>query len=555
MGAPDRRVRRRSAADRDGQGRQESAAGAVPGVGPGHGVTAEVVVRRRGGLVGVLVAEAISQVGTKMTFVALPWLVLVETGSPTMMGLVAAAEMVPYVAAGVLGAPWIDRLGAWRVTVDADLLSAVALMGIVLGYRDLGFGALLVLVAIAGGLRGLSDRARAVLLRPMIELAGAETARVTGFYDGIGRLTTLIGAPVGGLLIAWTDPLTVMGVDAATFAASGLIVAALVRMPEPEAVAEPAGARESYLESLRGGFTYLKYDRLILGVLVMLFVSNLATQAHQVVFVPLWVSQRLGTPAGLGVVFGSFALGAVIGNVAFTAMAKRLPRYVTLTAGYLVGGAPRMLVLAFTDSLPVVVTVLFLSGVGLAAVNPIIGAVLYQRVPVAYQARVFGLAAAFAYAGLPVGSLVGGWLAQSAGLTVGLLVCGFVLLAATLSPVFGYRTWRQLDNTTTAFAVPEPVPPLTVTLAYADGTWRIGATRGRTELTAPRELDAATALRTVERLALPEAYAAAEHIVSGEREEARTEAERLRIQLAAAEARLSQFDDKAAEHLSNLAVS
>lgn len=513
-------------------------------------MTSQAVPRRRGGLVGVLLAETISQVGTKMTFVALPWLVLVETGSPTMMGLVAAAEMVPYVAAGVLGAPWIDRLGTWRVTVDADLLSAVALMGLVLGYRDLGFGALLVLVAVAGGLRGLSDRARAVLLRPMIEQAGAERTRITGLYDGIGRLTTLIGAPVGGLLSAWTDPLTVMGADAATFAASGLIVAALVRMPPPAVPeGEPVAPRESYLESLRGGFVYLQYDRLILGVLVMLFVSNLATQAHQVVFVPLWVSERLGTPAGLGVVFGSFALGAVVGNVAFTAMAKRLPRYLTLTAGYLVGGAPRMLVLAFTDELPVVVAVLFLSGVGLAAVNPIIGAVLYQRVPVAYQARVFGLAAAFAYAGLPVGSLLGGWLAQGAGLSAGLLLCGLVLLAATLSPVVGYRTWKQLDDTTTAFDVPEPVLPLAVTLIYADGTWRLLATRGRRELGVPRELDAATALRTVGALEVPEAYAAAEGIVAGERAEVRAEATRLRAQLADAEARLSRLEAGAVQPL------
>lgn len=519
-------------------------------------MTPSTAARRRGGLVGVLTAEAISQVGTKMTFVALPWLVLVETGSPTMMGLVAAAEMMPYVAAGVFGAPYIDRLGAWRVTVDADLLSALALIGIVLGYHDLGFGALLALVAVAGGLRGLSDRARAVLLRPMIEQAGADTTRVTGLYDGIGRLTTLVGAPVGGLLIAWTDPLTVMGVDAATFAVSGLVIAALVRMPAPAEGAEQVTPRpaESYLDSLRGGFGYLRHDRLILGVLVMLFVSNLATQAHQVVFVPLWVSQRLGTPAGLGLVFGSFALGAVVGNVAFTAMAKRLPRYLTLTAGYLVGGAPRMLVLAFADELPVVVAVLFLSGVGLAAVNPIIGAVLYQRVPVAYQARVFGLAAAFAYAGLPVGSLVGGWLAQGLGLTAGLVICGLVLLAATLSPVVGYRTWRQLDHTSTAFDVPEPVLPLTVTLAYAGGQWRLAARHGRAELAEPRSLPAAEALRKVASLELPEAYAAAERIVDGERDAARAEAERLRSQLADAEARLRALETPALPAVPDLAA-
>ncbi|MFD0597952.1 hypothetical protein ACFQZ4_41515 [Catellatospora coxensis] len=129
-----------------------------------------------------------------------------------------------------------------------------------------------------------------------------------------------------------------------------------------------------------------------------------------------------------------------------------------------------------------------------------------------------------------------------AGLTAGLLVCGLVLLAATSSPVFGYRTWRRLDDTSTAFDVPETVPPLTVTLAYADGTWRVLATRGRVELAAPRELDPAAALRTVGALEVPEAYAAAERIVAGEREQAQAEAERLRALLADAQARLARLE-------------
>lgn len=493
----------------------------------------------RAGLVAVLGAEAVSQVGTKMTFVALPWLVLVDTGSPTRMGLIAAAEMLPYVLAGVIGAPLIDRRSPWRMSIDTDLVSAVAFGAVVATYHRFGLGALAALVAVAGAARGLGDRSRAVLLRPQIEAAGVNVTRATAMYDGIGRLTSLVGVPIGGVLIAWLGSPRVIGLDAMTFALSAMLVAAFVRPP----AMQPAGgqpAPEPYLRALRGGVEHLRRDRLLVGMLLMLLVTNLSNQAHQVVFIPLWVNDRLGTPAGLGLVFGSFALGAVMGNLVFTALAPRLPRHLTLTVGYLVGGAPRMLILALSDSLPVVVAVLFLAGVGLASVNPIIGAVLYQRVPAALQARVFGLTAAVAYAGLPLGSVLGGATAEYLGLTWALFLVSTVVFAATLSPVVGYRTWREMDS-----GSPTDVDrsgPLRVTLAYEAGQWRLSARRGRQSLVAPRAIEPAQALRHVARLELPEALVAAEEIVSAQRDETKRRAEALRAELSEVEARLAALD-------------
>ena len=42
----------------------------------------------------ILAAEAVSSLGTQMTFVALPWFVLTATGSATRMGLVFAVELL-----------------------------------------------------------------------------------------------------------------------------------------------------------------------------------------------------------------------------------------------------------------------------------------------------------------------------------------------------------------------------------------------------------------------------------------------------------------------------
>src|SRR6185436_5834274 len=109
--------------------------------------------------------------------------------------------------------------------------------------------------------------------------------------------------------------------------------------------------------------------------------------------------------------------------------------------------------LAFSDSLPTVLAVSFVCGIATSSVNPTIGALLYQRVPAGLQARVFGLTGAVAHGGLAVGGLVGAWAVAGVGLRGGLVVAGLMYFAATLTPVFGHRLWRQVDDIPTTRGV------------------------------------------------------------------------------------------------------
>ena len=54
-------------------------------------------------LTGFLGAVGVSTLGTRMSFLALPWLVLTTTGSATLTGIVAFAEMALYVTVQALG--------------------------------------------------------------------------------------------------------------------------------------------------------------------------------------------------------------------------------------------------------------------------------------------------------------------------------------------------------------------------------------------------------------------------------------------------------------------
>ncbi|MGI5147540.1 MFS transporter [Plantactinospora sp. CA-294935] len=421
--------------------------------------------RDRRPLVGLLVAEGVSLVGSRMSMVALPWFTLVVTGSAARTGVVAFAEMLPYVLACALGGPLIDRVGARRTSIVADLGSAAAVATVPLLHLAglLRFGTLIGLVAVAGLLRGLGDTAKRVVFPETVAAAGTPMTRATSMHDGLSRLATLLGAPLAGLLIAVLDAPLVLLLDAGTFLVGALLVALAV--PKRLRTVEPAPAgdgatpdREPYLVALRAGLRYLRHDRLVHGILLMLLVTNLADAAYTAVLTPVWASEVVRSSTALGLLAASFALGAVLGNVVFTVVAHRVPRFTVFAVGFLLAGAPRFVALALLDRLWVIYLVSFVAGISVAAINPILGAVSFERIPERLRARVLGLTHAAAWAGIPLGGLLGGLAVQELRLPVACLVFAGAYLLVTLLP-FVMPVWRELDRPPTPPAGTRAEPP------------------------------------------------------------------------------------------------
>ena len=306
-----------------------------------------MIARRGVPLIGLLAAETVSRIGSRMSMVALPWFVLVLTGSPAKAGVMAFAEMLPYVLACALGGPLLDRVGVRRASIAADAVSAVAVAAIPMLYRSgqLGFGALLVAVAVAGLLRALGDTAKQSVFGQVVPASDMDLTRATGLHDGLSRLSGMLGAPLAGLLIAALDAPTVLLIDAATFAFGAVVV--LVTVPRPTPRLSRSGAdgdhgtdRESYLASLRAGWRFLRGERLVLSISVMLVLTNFFDQAYSSVLAPVWARDVVGSAAALGVLFGLTGLGAVLGNAVFVVVAPRVPRWAVFAFGFLVGGSP-----------------------------------------------------------------------------------------------------------------------------------------------------------------------------------------------------------------------
>ena len=140
------------------------------------------MTRRSGSVAGLLVLIALANTGTRMMAIAVPWFVLVSTGSATRTGLVAAFELAPYVLAKALGGPVVDRLGQRRVSIAADLASAatIGLNPLTYALGVLSLPLLLGLVAVAGALRGPGDTAKHTAVPIIADRAGRPMQRLTG---------------------------------------------------------------------------------------------------------------------------------------------------------------------------------------------------------------------------------------------------------------------------------------------------------------------------------------------------------------------------------------
>ncbi|WDV56134.1 MFS transporter [Streptomyces coeruleorubidus] len=397
---------------------------------------------------GVLAAMAVSLTGTRISVVALPWFVLVTTGSATQTGLVAFCEMTPYVVVKAFTGPLVDRIGPRAVSWTTDLASATAAAAVPLLHTLdlLSFPLLLVLVALIGAARGPGDLAKEVMVPEAADRGRVPLERATGLSGAIERLASTVGLTAGGSLVALLGPLTGLAVNAGCFALGSLII----KLALPRGMGEtreeaPSQAGETgpgYWRRFGEGFTFLRGEPLLLTVIVMVGITNLLDAAFNSVLVPVWARESGNGPTAIGLMGGVMGAAAVGGSLIAAVVAHRLPRRMVVLTGFLLAGAPRFLILAFDAPLGVVLAVFAVGGFGVGFVNPVLGAVLVERVPRRMLGRVNALVDSLAWAGIPLGGLIAGAAVTAAGLAPVLLAGGAAYFLTT--NLAGLRPeWRQ----------------------------------------------------------------------------------------------------------------
>jgi len=398
-------------------------------------------------LAAVLGASAVSLTGTRISAIALPWFVLVTTGSATRTGLIAFCEMTPYVIVKALTGPLVDRVGPRTVSWTTDTVSAAAacLVPLLHALGLLSFWMLLPLVAVIGAARGPGDLSKEIMIPEAADRSQVPLERATGLAGVTERLASAVGPAAGGALVALLGPMAGLVTNAVCFALGSLIVT--LALPAGMGHGHPArDAQEpGYWRRFGEGFHFLRDEPLLLTIIVMVGVTNLLDAGFMTVLVPIWAKDSGNGPTAIGLTAAASAATAVCGSLIAAAVAQRLRRRVVFFTGFLLAGAPKFLVLAFHTPIWTVLAVFAIGGFGGGFLNPILGAISFERVPRALLGRVRALGDSLAWAGIPLGGLLAGAAVTSLGLAPVLLAGGAAYFLTTnltgLCP-----EWREMDR-------------------------------------------------------------------------------------------------------------
>jgi MFS family permease len=383
----------------------------------------------------LLAAEVISTTGVQMTWLALPWFVLITTGSPAQMTGVMAAELVGFALAGLPAGPLIQRLGARRAMLWADAVRAPMMLLVpALHWSGHLVYAELVVVALALGLASAPHFTAQRVILP--ELLGEDEQRMSqanALFQGAIRATLLLGPPMGGVLIGVFDAATVLVIDAGTYVVAFFLIALFV--PGKDGVPEAEEAR-----GLLSGVKFLRREPLLRVWIPLFLAGDVAWQAFFAA-VPVLTVERFGADARVaGILFAAFGAGALIGNFAsYRFLSKRVEGLRLIAASVPFQALPLWL-LTLDVGAEVMFFAILASGIANGVCNPSIHAIWALRIPAPMRPKAMAASGTLWALGMPIGLLIAGPVLSFFGawpvlfgFAVVQTVCMFAVAAVTLN--------------------------------------------------------------------------------------------------------------------------
>ena len=391
------------------------------------------MLRNRSNL-ALLVAELVSTTGIQMTFVALPWFVLVTTGSVSRMAYVLAAEIAPLAIFGIPSGTLVSRLGGRRTMLASDALRTplMVLVPVLHWTGALTFPLLLVLVFVLGLFSAPYYAAQRVILPELFGSDEKVVSQASALFGGVTHLTLIIGPALGGVLISAFGASPVLIVDAATYVVAFVLVLTLVRAGKP--VPQDESSR-----GLLAGVRFIARDR-ILGPMALTAILLDAAIGALFTSLPALAFIRFHRDAQVaGFLFAAFGIGALGGTI--LAM-KALERFAPLRL--LNGAVPLAVlplwVLAATLPWEAVGAVMLVFGMFVPLVNAPAMGMISTRPPEALRAKVMTAVMTASALGGPAGRVVVGPMFDHWGIgTTYVAIAGAITFAGAMFVLVMFR--------------------------------------------------------------------------------------------------------------------
>jgi MFS family permease len=370
--------------------------------------------------------QIVSNVGTQVSQLAFPLLILALTGSAAQAGFAGALRALPYLFFSLPAGAFIDRWDRKRTMIICDAGRAISLASIPVAYAlgDLTIVQLYLVSAIEGTLYVFFNIAEAACLPRVVpkEQLPAATAQNMA-TDGI---TTLIGPPLGGALYTAGKFLPFIA-DALSYVVSVVSLFFIKAKFQKERVTAP---RKLWIE-IHEGLAWLWHHPLIRFIAILTGGWNLVTAGFPLIIIVLAQKQHASSFT-IGLIFSIGGIGAVLGSIVATSIQKRFSfsqviigtTWITALVIPIYTIAPNPFVLGTLTA------VIFITG-------PIYNVVQFSYrsaiIPDELQGRVNSVFRLVAFGGQPLGLALTGVLIQDIGVINTVFICAFCMAAFALA--------------------------------------------------------------------------------------------------------------------------
>ena len=374
------------------------------------------------------IAQGVSFLGTMMTYVALPYQMFRLTHSSFKVGLLGVAELIPLLMTAFVGGALADAVDRRLMVIVTDVLLAFGSLALAL----LAFTpappvwSLYALAGFMSGMNGLQRPSIDALMPRLVPRDELMAAAALGSFRG--SFVMIVGPAIGGLLIASMGLTFTYAMDVLSY------VIALVCIVMIRKTSAPEGAERPTVESIREGFRYARSRQELIGTYVVDFVAMIFGMP-MALFPAL--SERLGGPEVLGVLYASPAVGAFIASVT-SRWTRRVKKHGLAVTGAAAVWGVAIVIFGFCDTIVPATFFLAVAG-GADAVSGIFRSTMWnQTIPDHLRGRLAGIEMVSYMSGPMLGHLEAGMAAAAFGVrasvvsggvlcVVGVIVCGLML--------------------------------------------------------------------------------------------------------------------------------
>jgi len=388
----------------------------------------------------VWLAQVVSQVGDGMMTVALVWVTLNLTRSPTALSAVLVAQTVPYLL-GIFAGALVDRWPRLATMIISDVLRGLIVLAVPIidAVSGLHVWELVVMSFALAVVQQFFDPAKAALTPSLVPRD--DLVEANALLQSTRQILFIAGPAIGGAVIAAVGSLGVFYVDAISFFGSAAVLLLLYRRERLPGGTVVRASGTAIMRDIREGFRYIGQKRVLMVTIAVGAVLNFLLSPLPLL-IPLYIKQVVKDGA---LQFGSLTSIVFVGFLVGALAVGRLARWLGkgLLAGLAIVGAG-IASMAFALGLPIWPTMGIgaLGGACIACASITAQTIVQEQSADEFRGRVYASYDSLTQMGRPLSLVLGGFAADLLGVRLVFVLVGVLAILAAM-PVLAVRSLRE----------------------------------------------------------------------------------------------------------------